>query len=105
MLTQLNGWQRIGIVLSVIWILVGGFWGNTIGFHEGDPALYAHRVCLETHPDDWPGCGRIFTRDFIEATKDQAAFVAFVPIPIAWLIVYGFVGLFRWIGRGFKPLT
>jgi hypothetical protein len=24
---RLNGWQRIGIVASVAWFLVGGFWG------------------------------------------------------------------------------
>jgi hypothetical protein len=26
----LNGWQRIGIVLSVLWAIVGFFWGNSI---------------------------------------------------------------------------
>jgi hypothetical protein len=24
---RLNGWQRIGIVLSVVWAIVGGLWG------------------------------------------------------------------------------
>jgi hypothetical protein len=25
---RLNGWQRIGLVLSIAWVLAGGFWGN-----------------------------------------------------------------------------
>ena len=28
--------------------------------------------------------------------------LALIPIPIAWLIVYGFVALGRWIRAGFK---
>ena len=24
----LNGWQRIGIVLSILWALIGGLWGR-----------------------------------------------------------------------------
>lgn len=31
---RLNGWQRIGVVASICWFLVGGFW--SIGFVMDD---------------------------------------------------------------------
>ena len=31
-MTRLNGWQRIGVILSVLWIICGGFWGNDLGW-------------------------------------------------------------------------
>jgi hypothetical protein len=35
MRVRLNGWQRIGIVLSVIWAIGGGLWGNAIAIRHG----------------------------------------------------------------------
>ena len=31
-----------------------------------------------------------------------AALTGLAPIPIAWLLVYGLIGLVRWIRQGFK---
>jgi len=44
---RLNGWQRIGIVASVVWFVVGGLWG----IHEvyevaGRNAELATSMCL-----------------------------------------------------------
>jgi hypothetical protein len=36
LLKKLNGWQRIGVVLSVAWALYGFYWGNDYGIHQGD---------------------------------------------------------------------
>ncbi len=108
MRTRLNGWQRIGIVLSVIWIFVGGFWGNNIGIHQGDWAVSMLGSCYDIRPNDWASCQREFHTNFSEAVKYHwyaAAFLAFVPTPIAWLIVYGVVAPIRWIRRGFNHST
>ena len=113
---HLNDWQRRGIVLSVVWLLVGGVWGNPIGLDElGAGVIAAHRRCLaerSIQPDgtipkdtDWGPCSAAFERDYPTAVKDHwwyAAGFALIPIPIAWLVVYGFVVLFRWIKAGFK---
>lgn len=105
---RLNGWQRIGIVLSVLWFFVGGFWGNGIGLHEGDWAMNAYIFCLDH--DTEPGmqtatqCSATFDKQWPEAIKYhwwEALIVAVVPIPIAWLLAYFGIWLFRWIRKGF----
>jgi hypothetical protein len=76
-------------------------------------ASYAR--CLEqrsVQPDgsvpkdtDWKPCQVAFERDWGPAVKDHwsyAAASAFIPILIAWLVVYFFVALGRWIAAGFK---
>jgi hypothetical protein len=102
---RLNGWQRIGIVASVIWAIGGAIWGNNIGIHEGDWAVAMLSHCYETHSGDWTQCDQDFHRDYSVAIGNHwlyAAVFGLVPIPLGWLIVYGFVGLWRWIRRGFR---
>src|SRR5258708_6054607 len=102
---RLNGWQRIGIVLSVLWSLGGGLWGNNIGIHEGDTASAIYSLCLENRPNDWQGCSTEFTKNWTDAVQYHwwyAAILGLVPIPIVWGMVYGILGIIRWIRRGFK---
>ena len=40
---RLNGWQRIGIVLSVVWLFVGAWWGLSQLF---DPVWSSYRTCV-----------------------------------------------------------
>ena len=118
-MSRLNGWQRIGIVASVCWFIVGGLWINSLVIGElGAPATAAYRACLEARsiqPDgtvprdtDWGPCSERFKRDYVAAVADHwrwAAFFTLTPIPIVWLIVYGLIALVRWIKAGFTPRT
>src|SRR5579863_8618609 len=40
-------WRRVGVVLSFVWLLVGGYWGNSAGLHRGDFAVKQFIVCME----------------------------------------------------------
>jgi hypothetical protein len=97
----LSGWQRVGIVLSVVWLLVGGYWGNSMGLHKGDFAVTQFTVCMENSgsPNNASGvCLDQFDKDYAGAIKDhwrEALIVGIVPIPVAWLLVYGLIGLVR----------
>jgi hypothetical protein len=103
---RLSGWQRIGVIVSVIWIFAGGYLGNDIGIHEGDWVIKDYGICLKTaHPGQDERCEAEFNRLYPEAIKYhwyEAAFMAIVPIPVCWLLAWGLVVLFRWIKRGFQ---
>jgi hypothetical protein len=101
---RLNGWQRVGIVLSVIWAIGGGLWGNAIGIHQGDWAVEKLKFCY-AHNTEWAPCDVAFHMDYSTAIAGHwyvAAIVGLVPIPLGWLIVYALIGLWRWIRRGFN---
>jgi len=98
---SLSGWRRVGVVLSVVWLLVGGYWGNSMGLHKGDFAVRQFTVCMENSgsPNNASGvCLDQFDKDYAAAIKDhwrEALLVGIVPIPVAWLLVYGLMGLVR----------
>jgi hypothetical protein len=114
---RLNGWQRIGIVLSVIWAI----WAV---FHEMDESLRryneaygeafgpVYRECRdkqdrEGRPADGRACLEeaepVAMKTVHMESRWNVAIVALAPIPIAWLLVWGLVALVRWIRRGFQP--
>jgi hypothetical protein len=105
----MNGWKRIGIILSVLWIIGGGFWIRTMVFHvQSQPAIDIHRSCLEhyqLHPGrdcdaefkaDWE---RYVTNGFINT---QTAAFTFGPLLLAWVLFYIIAGLTRWVAAGFR---
>lgn len=96
---RLNGWQRIGIVLSVVWAIAVIVWDTLeVIRHKrllsqclsgADPVM---NYCARTYEVPW----------FMNA---MIVLAALAPIPIAWLLVWGLVALVRWVRRGFQPST
>lgn len=90
-----KGWRRVGIALSIVWLLAGGYWANSRALHKGDFAVREFAACLEDSPS--PGnasgvCLNQFDRDYAGAIKDHwrdALIVGIVPILAAWLFVFG----------------
>lgn len=105
---RLNGWQRIGIIASVIWVIFA--YVHTFSVEEeslGQLNANIHASCFESAHDDaaWKVCQ--------DATMNQAmndlhferrlaTGVAVVPVPVAWGLVYFVLFLVRWVKRGFK---
>jgi hypothetical protein len=103
---RLNGWQRVGIVASILWAFGGGLWGNNIGIRQGDWAVEIEKDCMADGKTDWRVCDDNFDKEWNSAISshwDDAAFIGLVPIPFAWGIAYGVRGIVRWIRKGFKP--
>ena len=52
---RLNGWQRIGIVLSVLWVVVGGVWrfGDTLNTNH---VWTIYEYCVEQPNADKAAC-------------------------------------------------
>ena len=90
-----KGWRRAGIALSIVWLLAGSFYGNTLGLHRGDFAMTQYRACLinSANPGNASGgCLEQFTRDYTTAIKghlQQGLMVGIGPILVAWLLAYG----------------
>jgi hypothetical protein len=96
-------WQRVGIVASVLWAIMGVFLAEQI-LHS----LTYGRLDTCTHTiTDLSTCVQNFNKDLANAEFwrwGMYALVALGPIPIAWLVVYGLIVIVRWIRRGFQPL-
>jgi hypothetical protein len=100
---HLNRWQRIGIMLSVVWAIFGGIGGWQHTHHQIDEKF---KVCLDTieTASDLQDCRQTRFRALAVQRGYGAALVGLAPIPVAWLLAYASVALARRIkGRGSKP--
>jgi hypothetical protein len=105
---SLNGWQRIGVVLSSIWIIGAGLYQRNADLERASHmGAWAMRVCEETqglkHMDYTP-CAAEFAKEFslfLEGSWGGVVFVAIAPMALGWLGVYAAIGIVRWIKRGF----
>jgi hypothetical protein len=103
---RLNGWQRVGVVVSVLWALYGFYQGNEYGLHQGDWAVYVQKSCWAEPAPNLSLCDAQFTRNWEAAIQhhwEYAFIYSLVPIPLGWLSVYGLLQLIRWVKRGFTP--
>jgi hypothetical protein len=125
-LKRLNGWQRIGVVLSVMWALYGLYWGEEFGLHQGDWTNVVYESCMdsaqkktwnkdnfnnpnwEQYSKDSAACEQTRDKDWKDSIQYHwyyAAICSLVPIPLAWGIVCGLIALVKWVRRGFKVPT
>jgi hypothetical protein len=123
---QLNGWQRIGVVVSIAWVIGGAIWGYNIGYYEGGDVDRGFEQCRGgaqnwyQNQNQYQETRRYTTNDLIKdlekcgseyrkAHKDAmstgwlyAALLALLPIPLGWLAVYKSIALLNWIREGFR---
>ena len=99
--------KRIGIILSVLWVVVGGFWTRGIVFHDlGKFATNQLDWCLK-FDHSRKDCNAEFDANWkrdvtdVEVNVENAIFT-FVPLLLAWLLFYIVVGLTRWVAAGFR---
>jgi hypothetical protein len=97
---RLNGWQRIGIVVSVLWAI-----GSSITALISMPSRAYYRPALRLVPLDG---GKVKQIPEIwvppEGRRQREIWVAlvFVPILLGWIFTYAAIGAFRWIAAGFR---
>ena len=99
---RLSGWQRVGIVASVLWALGAGlvvFRNENNYAHEARNITYM--ACIHDRSSD--ECVKEAWDAYqwhMQGIWRLEVFVALVPIPIAWLLAYMFIGVWRWVRRG-----
>jgi len=113
---KLNGWKRIGIVASVVWILGAGYYtlvtvsatdsrfhvGLTLRCEEDRPngMTEAEQTKWQERCDSFLPTGQRLHRELQDEWL-EAAIVAFTPVLLGWVLVYRIFFLVRWIRRGF----
>lgn len=100
---KLNGWQRLGVVASVVWAPIGFLWGNSIGLHEGDPAVASLKACMQ-RDEDWKLCQAVFSNEYPIEVQYHWWFAVvgmLLPIAFAWLVAWVSIKVFRWVRVGF----
>ena len=100
---RLNRWQAIGIAISLVWALAGGFWGYQLGNRwsesAGEDAISRLYQCLNNETSG-PGSEVCEQRerelDRIRAHQWlTAALLGLGPIPIGWVAAYLVIGIVR----------
>lgn len=112
---RLNGWQRIGVLLSVVWLLASSWaYFYEINNHPSGLASYI------------PDAGYYWTKDFaatqkaqdhakqrgkdfydrfvfLKPTFDPYGFlgVTLTPLVVCWVNIYLIFWIVRWVKRGF----
>ena len=99
---QLNGWQRTGIVLSVLWVSCASMWFiQQVPAHQ--PAITSiYRQCIEG-PSAHRSVCKARAKSFAKELRSELAewpLVALAPVFLVWILAYIVVWLGRWIGRG-----
>lgn len=101
---RLNRWQRIGVVISVVWALSAAWYMRNSELEAAHNFFdFAYRVCMETQATTLKNCLDQATHDsavwFIPNWGD-IAFGALSPIPLFWFISFVFIRVFRWVRAG-----
>lgn len=107
-MTKLNGWKRIGIIASVVWILGAGIY--TFVSIKDDDVKYAQtqrKYCLAEALISGE-CNKR-EADYLASVAyvpiEAAVSVALIPVPLGWGFVYLVLFLVRWVTRGFMKPT
>jgi hypothetical protein len=129
---RLSGWQRVGIIASVLWLIIAfiafAVKTNADLDRAGEIAGQKYNGCLadeaakyEKEMQEWyryptltvPSreyrCGGVFEPVFnVEYERRRwhhFYFVWLITVPLGWLGAYMTRGLWRWVKRGFDPST
>jgi uncharacterized protein len=99
---RLSRWQRIGVLLAVAWLVIGGSWGWR---HAYDKADAEFRICLTAAKTvaAVKACRETRFRAIAVPRGVSAAVVALAPLAVVWLVVYGLIFAARRIRQTFSP--
>jgi hypothetical protein len=107
---KLNGWQRLGMVASITWGIVGYMHQRNTDFHREVAAQsVVYQACSDTAAMrgnfDFSGCAADASRLDSALSTDalgNALVFAFGPIVLGWVVTYLAIFVFGWVRRGFS---
>lgn len=102
---RLNGWQRIGVILSVLWVVGAAItYRNEQIDNAADLFQYRYKLCLEASVPLNKCLNSVSLQDAMDETAiwSDVAFFAFGPVIAGWLLVLSAVKVYRWVSDGFS---
>ncbi len=107
---RLNGWQRIGVALSVVWILSVSGCGALEYVQEGKPTyFFVDTVMVQLppatnldRPDRSLSHEEVFGRADRHFRVDRLIVILLVPVVLFWALAYVCIFVVRWVAAGFK---
>jgi hypothetical protein len=110
---RLTGWQRLGVVLSVVWALGAGIHTRNADVERADNfAKFAYKVCSDSkslaHDRDLSSCAQEREKNletWMKGSDANVAIAALAPIPFGWLTAF----ILLYVGRaqviGFRAVV
>jgi hypothetical protein len=109
---RLSGWKRIGVVVSVIWMVVGSFWfsGQITNRAASYASMRSDTCDLEKVRDQSIDCSKSFEKAYASLMRSETAGLtpigmgaieAFVVLVVAWLALWLALAVVRWVWAGF----
>jgi len=100
---RLDGWQRIGIVVSIVWAVAAAICQRNADIERAqDFTKFAFKVCADARSPgrdkDAPSCSQeseTHKAVWLAGSWGNVALVALVPIAFGWLSVYTIFGIRR----------
>lgn len=103
---RFNGWQRLGVVVSIVWAIGGAIYQRTADVNRAaDTAALFTGVCQHAHPANPDRCSGKYEQTFrlwLEGSWGNVAAMALGPVLLGWVIVYLVIRVVRWVGAGFR---
>jgi hypothetical protein len=109
-LRRLSGWQRIGVVLSVLWC-AWSVLSYMMQYAAGraSSASLDQEICLyDKQRNPALDCSDAWSKSFNEFAAlnwNDLLLTTLVPVLLAWLAAWIIFLTFRWVRTGFKPQT
>jgi hypothetical protein len=113
---NIKGWQRIGVVISVVWLLITcGAYFYELKNHPSEITIYLPNTAYEWVNDNVgtkiehekaKAEGKDFSDGFVflkpTFSASGLAFFLLFPLVLAWLSIYIFLYTYQWVRRGFE---
>jgi hypothetical protein len=103
---RLNGLQRIGVVLSILWAIGAAIYIRSAQVKNANLLFQLEfRACLNERNTSNEICSnRISLQNAMDATAywPDVAFFAFGPVIIGWLVALITLKTIRWVKTGFS---
>ena len=107
---RLGGWQRVGVVLSVLWVIFAAIYLQvTVNESNAKTRAMYYGWCMEdSTAGKLPKSTDCYAYAASQMVPDSANWwvfplLAMVPLTVAWIFVYVVVWVTRWVRAGFRP--